>query len=99
MNQIITETTVVEVSVEQWTTDVVVGGHTTIVSNGNDLHPKTVAFAIPTKPWIVNHNLNYIPQVCVTDLAGNQISIETTITNTQIIVDPAQPTTGYLLYR
>jgi hypothetical protein len=93
------ETTIVEAVVEQWTTEVVVGGNTTIVNNGSSLRPTTVPFVIPTKPWIVNHNLDYLPQVCVTDLAGSQVAIETTITNSQIIVDPAQPMTGYLLYR
>lgn len=89
----------IEVAIERWAVEVVLGGQTTIVSSGVDLQPRVVAFNTPTKPWIVNHNLNYIPQTWVTDLAGNLISIEKTVTLDRVTVEPNQPMVGYLYYR
>jgi hypothetical protein len=69
-----------------------------VINNGVTIRPPPVAFSIATTPWIINHNLGYVPQVLITDLAGNTLGVEKKITPTQIIVSPNAPATGYVHY-
>lgn len=91
--------TVVEFVDRHQDVEIVYGGQTTIVNNGSNEQPKSAMFGTPTKPWIVNHNLNYVPQAWVTDLAGSQIAIEIVLTVDRITVIPAEPMVGYIYYR
>jgi hypothetical protein len=69
-----------------------------IINNGNTARPQPVVFAVASAPWIINHNLGYVPQVMVTDLAGNAFGVEKKVTSTQIIISPNSPATGYVHY-
>jgi hypothetical protein len=42
-----------------------------IINNGSAARPQPVIFSVALAPWVINHNLGYVPQVMVTDLAGN----------------------------
>jgi hypothetical protein len=46
-----------------------------IINNGSAARPQPVIFSVASAPWIVNHNLGYVPQVMVTDLAGNDFGV------------------------
>ena len=70
-----------------------------VIAGGDQIRPQSVAFAVPTKPWVVNHNLGYQPLVYVTDNLGGQVLVETTITNTQIVIDHNQTATGFVIYK
>lgn len=96
---IATTENIVDVVVQSWTIEAIAGSNATIVFNGVNAGTRTIAFPVPTAPWLVNHDLNYVPQVWITDLAGNQVTIETVITTSQIIARPNAPMTGYLHYR
>jgi hypothetical protein len=78
--------------------DITIGGSTTVINTGTTGSIE-VPFAVPTMLWLVNHNIGYIPIVVATDLAGNQISMEMELSETQIKAKPNQPTTGYIYYR
>jgi hypothetical protein len=69
-----------------------------VVIGGNQTRPQPVAFVVPTRPWVINHNLGYQPQVAVVDNLGNQVLAETTITNSQIVINHNQPATGSVIY-
>jgi hypothetical protein len=69
-----------------------------IINNGDTARPQPVVFSVASSLWVVNHNLGYVPQVMVTDLAGNAFGVEKKVTATQIIVNPIAPTTGYVHY-
>jgi hypothetical protein len=50
--------------------------------------------SVPSTDWVFNHTLNRVPKIQVTDLAGNNLIVETEASLTQAKVKTMAPSTG-----
>lgn len=63
-------------------------------NNNTSSPPIVVTQSTAESTWTINHTLNRVPSVDVTDLAGNKIFVETQATQTQVLVKALSPITG-----
>ena len=63
-------------------------------NNNSSYQPTVVTQSTAASTWTINHTLNRVPSVDVTDLAGNKIFVETQATQTQVLVKSVSPITA-----
>lgn len=70
------------------------GGPVVVGANGGGGAVQEFVQSVAATNWVFNHTLNRRPALSVTDLAGNNLIVETQVTSTQILVKSVTPITG-----